>query len=111
MPFEFGDVVLVPFPFTSHAASKRRPAVVVSSAGYNSAKPDLVLMAITSQLRPVPGLGEVWVSEWQSAGLLKPSAIKPVLATLEQALVIRLLGRLAERDRTALRQAIADMLG
>jgi mRNA interferase MazF len=68
-------------------------------------------MAITGQLRPVPGLGEVWVSEWQSAGLLKPSAIKPVLATLEQALVIRLLGRLAERDRTALRQAIADMLG
>ncbi len=111
MPFEFGDVVLVPFPFTSHAASKRRPAVIVSNAGYNSARPDLVLMAITSQLRPVPGLGEVWVSEWRSAGLLKPSAIKPVLATLEQSLVIRLLGRLTEGDRTALRQAIGDTLG
>jgi mRNA-degrading endonuclease toxin of MazEF toxin-antitoxin module len=31
MPFEFGDVVLVPFPFTSHIASKKRPAVVVGN--------------------------------------------------------------------------------
>jgi hypothetical protein len=29
MGVEFGDVVLVPFPFTSHAASRRPPAVVV----------------------------------------------------------------------------------
>ena len=28
MPFEFGDVVLVPFPFTSQVASKKRPAVI-----------------------------------------------------------------------------------
>jgi len=27
----FGDVVLVPFPFTNQAASKQRPAVIVSS--------------------------------------------------------------------------------
>jgi mRNA interferase MazF len=36
MPFDFGDVVLVPFPFTSHQASKKRPAVVVSSRAYNA---------------------------------------------------------------------------
>ncbi len=51
MPFEFGDIVLVPFPFTSQTASKKRPAVVVSSRAYNAAKPDVVLMAVTSQLR------------------------------------------------------------
>ena len=64
MPFDFGDVVLVPFPFTSHAASKKRPAVVVSNRSYNAARPDVVVMAITSQLRPSPGLGEVWVDQW-----------------------------------------------
>jgi mRNA-degrading endonuclease toxin of MazEF toxin-antitoxin module len=48
----FGDVVLVPFPFTSQAASKQRPAVVVSSRAYGVERPDVVMMAITSQLRP-----------------------------------------------------------
>ena len=89
MAFEFGDVVLVPFPFTSQMASKRRPAVVVSGRAYNSAKPDIVIMAITSQLRSAAALGEVWIAEWRAANLLKPSAIKPVFATLEQSLVTK----------------------
>lgn len=83
-PFDFGDIVLVPFPFTSQTASKKRPAVVVSGRAYNQAKPDVVVMAVTSQLRPSPTLGEVWLGQWQEAGLLKPSAVKPVFATLEQ---------------------------
>jgi hypothetical protein len=33
--FGFGDVVLVPFPFTDQSGAKKRPAVVVSSSGYN----------------------------------------------------------------------------
>lgn len=111
MPFEFGDVVLVPFPFTSQAASKKRPAAVVSNRAYNTARPDVVVMAITSQLRPSPGPGEVWLGQWQDAGLIKPSAVKPVFATLEQALVIRQLGTLSARDQTALRNAIAETLG
>ena len=111
MPFEFGDVVLVPFPFTSQAASKQRPAVVVSSRAYGLERPDVVLMAVTSQLRPTPALGEVWLRHWQGAGLLKPSAVKPVIATLEQGLVIRQLGVLDAADQGALRTAIGQIIG
>jgi mRNA-degrading endonuclease toxin of MazEF toxin-antitoxin module len=111
MPFEFGDVVLVPFPFTSMTASKQRPAVVVSTRAYNSAKPDIVMMAITSQRRPMPSLGEVWLSDWQSAKLLKPSVVKPVFATLEQRLINRQLGTLSGADRTALKAAITQIIG
>ena len=34
--FEFGDIVLVPFPFTDQGATKKCPAVVVSSQAYNT---------------------------------------------------------------------------
>jgi mRNA interferase MazF len=111
MPYEFGDVVLVPFPFTNQTASKQRPAVVVSARAYNSTKPDIVIMAITSQLRPAATLGEVWIADWRAANLLKPSVIKPVFATLEQTMVIKRLGVLVAGDQSALRAAIVTVLG
>ena len=111
MPFDFGDIVLVPFPFTSQAASKQRPAVVASSRAYNDARPDLIVMAITSQLRSTASFGEVWLRAWQAAGLLKPSAVKPVIATLEQRLVLRRLGALTAADRDALRLALSQIMG
>ena len=111
MPFEFGDVVLVPFPFTSQTASKKRPAVVVSCRAYNTARPDVVVMAITSQIRPDAQFGEVSLENWKIAGLLKPSVVKPVLATLEQALIIRRLGALADDDVRGLRRVISGILG
>ena len=98
MPFDFGDVVLVPFPFTSQTVSKKRPAVIVSNRNYNENRPDLVVMAVTSQLRPTPGSAEISIGQWREAGLLKPSAIKPVFATLEQRLVLRTLGKLDRRS-------------
>ena len=111
MPYNFGDVVLVPFPFTSQSASKKRPAVIVSTHAYNSEKPDVVVMAVTSQLRSASDLGEIRVEKWQEAGLLKPSAIKPVFATLEQSLIIRRLGTLTSDDHKSVRQAISQILG
>jgi hypothetical protein len=48
MSFEFGDVVLVPFPFTDQMTSKKRPAVVVSSSDYQLHRSDLVLVATSA---------------------------------------------------------------
>ena len=96
----FGDVVLVAFPFTSQTAFKRRPAVVVSNRAYNLARPDVVVMAVTSPMRSQPSVGEVWIGGWAEAGLVKPSAVKPVIATLARGLVIRRLGALNDADRS-----------
>jgi mRNA interferase MazF len=107
----FADVVLVPFPFTNQTASKKRPAVVVSSHGYALERNDVIMMAVTSQMRPSPAVGEVWLQDWREAGLLKPSAIKPVIATLERSLVIRRLGVLSDVDQIALAAALSAILG
>ena len=109
--YSFRDVVLVPFPFTNQAGTKKRPAVIISSAAYNTARRDLVIMAVTSQLTPTGVLGEAAVADWQAAGLIKPSAIKPVITTIEQALVFRRLGQLVSEDQQVLRSAIARIVG
>ncbi|HEX8286279.1 MAG TPA: type II toxin-antitoxin system PemK/MazF family toxin [Pyrinomonadaceae bacterium] len=99
--YNFGDLVLVPFPFTDQTGAKKRPAVVVvSSATYNAARRDIVLMAVTSQVRAAAGIGEVVVSDWQKAGLLKASVIKPVLTTVEKGLILRTLGQLGSADQS-----------
>lgn len=109
--YEFGDIVLVPFPFTDQTTSKRRPAIVVSSSAYHRDRPDLMVMAVTSQTRPAMRIGEVAVASWQDAGLLKPSVIKPVIATVETGLVVRKLGRLSAGDRRAVQDALRAILG
>ena len=107
----FGDVVLVPFPFTDQSATKQRPAVVVSREGYNRARPDVILMAITSQVRAAAGMDEIRLNAGPATGLLKPSIIKPIIMTLERGLVLRKLGELAAAEQLLLRQAIQAMLG
>ncbi|HXL80493.1 MAG TPA: type II toxin-antitoxin system PemK/MazF family toxin [Pyrinomonadaceae bacterium] len=109
--YSFGDVVLVPFPFTDQTEIKRRPAVVVSSDAYNQARPDVILMAITGHLSDYPRIGEVGISDWKEAGLLKTSTIKPILTTVEKTLIIRTLGQLRRRDLSALKDGLSMILG
>ena len=61
MTLSFGDVVLVPFPFTDQSGIKKRPAVVVSSNNYNISRRDLLIMAITSQVRQPLGFAEALI--------------------------------------------------
>ena len=109
--FSFGGVVLVPFPFTDQSGTKKRPAVIVSSHGYNASRRDIVIMAITSQVRTPLGFGEAMISAWQAAGLIKTSVLKPVFTTIDQALVIRTMGTLTAADIKTLRQLVADVIG
>jgi len=109
--FDFGDVVLVPFPFTDQKGAKKRPAVVVSAAGYNTSRRDIVIMAITGQVRAPLGYGEAMVDEWRAAGLIKESVLKPVFSTIEQGLVMRVMGRLSAADVQTLQKLLEHVIG
>jgi len=109
--YSYGDVVLVPFPFTDLSRSKQRPAVVVSSPAFHRDHANVIVMAVTSHSRPAPVAGEAAISEWRKAGLLLPSLLKPVVATLEKGIIVRRLGRLDPKDRVALESAIREILG
>ena len=56
-------MVLVPFPFTDQAGAKKRPAVIVSSHSRPASRRDIVIMAITSQMRTPMGFGDAMVGD------------------------------------------------
>jgi mRNA interferase MazF len=109
--YAFGDVILVPFPFTDQTTTKRRPAVVIASSGYNRARADLILLAVTSQVRASLPFGDALLADWQSAGLVKPSVLKSLVTRIEQGLVTKRLGRLSVPDEERLRALIKTIVG
>lgn len=110
MNYNFGDILLVPFPFTDQTTTKKRPTVVISSNEYSTKKPDLIIMAVTSQTNSSLSFGEMPIGDFASAGLLKPSIIKPVITTIEKSLIIRKLGQLKPSDCNKLRELIELIL-
>ena len=109
--YRFGDVVLVRFPLTDQSTTKNRPAIVVSSASYHRERSDLILMAVTSQIGATRRSGDILVEEWKEAGLLKPSVVKPVIATVQRDRVLRRLGHLGKDDRSSLRKSFSKIFG
>lgn len=96
--YEPGDVVVVPFPFTDRLASKRRPALVCSSAPYNGATRHVVLAMITTA-RHSKWPGDVSIGDLDAAGLPAPSIVRWKLFTLDSSLILRRAGALAADDR------------
>lgn len=102
------DVVVVPFPFTDRATTKRRPALVLSSPQFADESDHLVAaMVTTSTLR--------WSSDTElhdidQAGLVAGSVVRAKLFTLPIDLVLRPLGRLTERDIDGVRRGLSHVL-
>jgi|GEM_PF-167558 len=98
MAFHRGDIVLLPFPFTDLSARKVRPAVILSSSAYHATEPDLILGALTTNLAAATAPVDYVLADWQVANLRFPSAFKPLLFTLQPALILHTVGRLSAGD-------------
>jgi mRNA interferase MazF len=87
------DVVLLPIPFTDLTSRKVRPAIILGRNG-----PDLFLVPISSVLSNT----DFPLQEWSAAGLNVPSGIKAQLTTVEERLVLKVVGELAPQDQQIL---------
>jgi mRNA interferase MazF len=93
----FGDIFICQFPFTSGAASKIRPALVLFDL-----EQDAIICRVTSVLRA--GALDVTLKDWQTAGLLKPSVARlDRVVTAEKSVFVRRLGALSAEDQKAIR--------
>ncbi len=101
------DVVVVPFPFSDRRASKRRPALALSSEAFSVDSGHTVLAMITSAAHP-PWPMDVPIDAGE-AGLRAPSKVRMKLFTLDNRLILHKTGRLSEPDRRALATAVRTL--
>jgi len=84
---------------------------VVSSPEYHRTEPDLLLAAITSQVAQATGPCDYVLTYWRRAGLRFPSALKPVLFTLDPSRVLHRIGAVAPDDLTQIDHRLCFALG
>jgi mRNA interferase MazF len=103
------DRVVVPFPFTDREATKRRPALVISSSAFNTSTQHSVLAMITSAEQS-SWQGDYPIQDLAIAGLPNECVIRLKIFTLDHRLVIRRCGTLGTADQKKLRLAWKGML-
>ena len=110
MTYKPFDVVVVPFPFTDIKADKRRPALILSSdAKFNKRSGHSVLAMITSQNNPDWPLDTKLTGNRQ-AGLKAPSKVRMKLFTLDNRLIVRIIGKLTTEDKKAVSNSLRSLL-
>jgi len=107
--FERWAVVVVPFPFTDRAHTRRRPALVLSDSDTLGAVGHAAMAMITSA-RNAPWPLDVSVADLGSAGLPAPSVVRMKLFTLDLRFVREKIGALAQADRDAVTSALNALL-
>jgi mRNA interferase MazF len=90
-------VVVVPFPFSNHPGTKRRPALVLSDRTFNTQGHTVLAMITTSGHRPWPG--DVALADYKAAGLRTPCIVRLKLFTLDNRLIAKRIGSLSSNDR------------
>lgn len=110
MIYNPGDIVLINYPYTSAKAAKKRPAVIVSNAQYNDTRNEFVAMPITSQMDRTDYPGDTVILDWKKTGLRKPGLTKGILFTLEEYIIVKLIGQMTHRDMENIRLSLREIL-
>lgn len=106
------DVVLVRFPFSSLNGAKKRPALVLSVAPYSSKLKLITIAMVTSQIDGIKIKGDVFLKEWNKSGLLHPSIVRIAkVATIEDELISKKLGKLGSADAKEVRKKFRESFG
>ena len=109
MTFDAHDVIIVPFPFTDRATTKRRPALILSNAAFNVATGHVIAAMITSAKQSAWD-SDLAITDLAAAGLAVPCVVRMKLFTLEAGLVVRKAGRLGSADAAAVRTVATQVL-
>lgn len=83
---------------------------MLSSLHYQDVEPDIIVAAITSNLSGASEF-DYRLVDWSEAGLRLPSALKPVIATIDPRRVVHAIGHLTASDLAAVDARLRSALG
>lgn len=107
---DWGDVVVVPFPFTDLSISKRRPALVLSNEAFNFANQHSILVMITTAAKS-SWPSDIQITDLAIIGLPRRSFLRWKVFTLPNGLIQKKLGKLAISDRATISASQTAILG
>ncbi len=102
--------MLVGFVFSEESGKKLRPAVVLSSAAYNRSRQEIVVAAITSNIRRRL-FGDHLIADWKGARLLYPSLVTGIFRTVKRSMIDRKLGAMPKSEIEAIDLKLRQSLG
>jgi len=109
MVYNTWDVVAVPFPFTDKQANKKRPALVINKPEYQCKTGHLILLMITSA-KNSSWYSDIQIKDLNTAGLKTPSIIRFKNFSLDERLIIKKIGYLAEPDKFEVKEKLLEIL-
>ena len=103
------DIVLVDFTFSEGKEIKKRPALVISSNSYHNGRQEVIVAAITSNIKRVL-FGDTKIDQWKEAGLLYPSLVTGIIRTIKNSMIYKKLGTLSNKDFSMVQNNIEKAL-
>lgn len=108
--FNRGDIILVEVIFSDGLGSKLRPALVLSDNDYNKSRDEVIVSAITSNVKQTY-MGDTEIANWEKAGLKVPSLATAILQTVKKNRIRKTLGQIVKSDFDKIEKNISGVLG
>lgn len=100
----FGDVVLLRFPFTDGQTFKRRPDLVIND--YSDGV--IIVCRITSQI--YNSKQDIYLDDWEKSELKLPSVIRVhKIATLEKGMVEIIMGKINDLIKMKVNNIVSNL--
>ncbi|TAH03922.1 MAG: type II toxin-antitoxin system PemK/MazF family toxin [Sphingobacteriales bacterium] len=102
---EFGDIVLLNFPFTNGQKSKKRPAIILNDFEDG----DIIVARITSQFYDTKF--DFAIVKWEKAGLKLPSVIRlHKIVTLDKEMVEIVMGKIEDVLKQEIESKLVELV-
>lgn len=103
------DVVVVPFPFTDSAQTKKRPALVLSQNTTFGDEIEHAVLAMITSLKNAPWPLDCEIKNKKPSGLTAPSVVRMKLFTLDHRFIVRKIGHLSKTDQGRVKHSLSQI--